>query len=196
MRLLTCLATILLSLTIFGCAHQPPTSPGQKAGTVLPPNDDIAALNARANDSNNSQEDRARAIFTLFAYHVHLGASATDIRRVFPNPAWVQQTHLYSGDLLTGWIPLDITPDESVFAIHLFPTGTDERWSPWIVYVRLTGRFLQYEDAVAFLRGERGSWNPKLAEFALCYPNSSEPRKFPGRIETFSREGVRVYEDR
>jgi hypothetical protein len=196
MRQLLPLAAILSVLAMLGCAHHPAESHRQTGGTILATNDNIAALNALANDPKHSQEERARAVFTLFAHHVQPGASATDLRHVFTNPSWVQQTHLYAGEDLTGWIPVEITADDTVFAIHLFPEGKDARWSPWIIYVRLTGRFLQYEEAVNFLKGERSSWNPKLAEFALCYPNSSEPRKFPGRIETFSGEGIRVYEER
>lgn len=193
-QLILIVFSIAVVLTWTGCEHLPPP-PSSHSSTILPPVEDIASLNLRANDPNASQDERARAIFTLFAHQLRPGSSATDIRRILPNPAWVSQTHLYSVDELTGWIPLELTTEDTVFAVHLFPKSSNPPRSPWVVYLRLTGRFLQYEDAVAFLKGERGAWNPKLSEFALSFPNPASSDKSTGRVEVFSGDGIRVYSE-
>lgn len=184
--------SIAAILTWTGCEHLPPP-PSPYSSTILPPVQDATALNVRANDLNASQEERARAIFAIFAHQLRPGASAADVRRVLANPAWVSQTHLYAADELSGWIPLELTAEDTVFAVHLFPGSSLPRQSPWVIYLRLTGKFLQYEDAVAFLKGERGNWNPKLSEYALAFPTTSGSDTSTGRVEVFSGEGIRVY---
>jgi hypothetical protein len=201
MRYLTSMACAAAIMTLAaGCAQYTSSTPSAKMvpsrpRSILAGNADVATLNSLANDPTNSREERARAIFTIFARHLMPGVAAPDIGRVLPDKAWVQQTQLYTADLVNGWIPLAMTEDDTVFAVHLFPEAGEKRVSPWVLYIRLTGRFVQYEDAVAFLRGERGAWNPKLAEFALSFPHSSDPEKFPGRIEDYSASGLRVFEE-
>jgi len=162
--------------------------------TILPNDESVTALLARANNPTGNQADRARAVFTLLARHVRPGSSATDVHRVLTDTAWLQQTHLHGFRALAGWIPVEMGSDHTVFRMYLFPADADKQWSPWVIYFRMSG-MLRDEDALVFLRGERAIESTRLVEFALCFPHSSKPGNLVGRIERFSREGIHIYDE-
>lgn len=168
------------------------STPSPRPQSILPKDDDAAALNRQANNPANSQAERSRAVFTLFAWHIPPGASAAQVHKVLTDTAWLRETRLFEINWLAGWIPIELNFKDTSFVLHLFPVDAAKESSPWVIYFRLTGK-LRQEDALAFLRGETVMGNPKLAEFALCFPNSKSPGHLPGRIESFSKHGLRVF---
>ncbi len=175
-----------------GCTMTP--SPVRQSSGGLPSGENVAVLNARANSSTNNQAERASAVFTLFAHHIRLGSSAADVHQALTDTAWLQESHLYGVRILGGWIPVEMTFEDTVFCIHLFPDDSAKEWSPWVIYFRLSGQ-LRDEDALAFLKGESVVGNPKLMELALCFPHSLKPRNLPGRIERYSTNGIHIYNE-
>jgi hypothetical protein len=170
------------------------STPSRRPQTILPRDDDVAALNLQANNPANDRAERARAIFTLFAWHIPPNASAGRVHEVLTDTTWLRKTRLYEINLLSGWVPIEVNVKDTMFCLHLFPADAAKESSPWVIYFRLTGK-LQQEDALEFLRGETVAGNPKLAEFALCSPNSKNPTGLPGRIESFSKQGLRVLDE-
>jgi hypothetical protein len=192
------LAAIALPLFCVGCAHD---RDGWNDHSLLRsiefPEDTIPALNQAANESANSQEDRARAIFTLFGRYVQPGCSSAEFHRIAADVRWLDGTGFYRVGAYAGWMPLGGLLHGSVFELYPFKVGTDKRGSCWHIYFRLSGDNLQQEDALSFLRGTLTSDSTvKMEEFALCLPHSIfHPDRSIGRIEKFSPRGVHVYEE-
>src|SRR5215218_7021741 len=206
MRIIATIFSALTAIVFAGCAHHPGESLSWNDHTVLPKGESITSLNTLANNPASNRADRARAIFTLFAHHIRPGSSAADVRRVLADTNWMAAVNLYGVYALAGWIPVEIGSEDTVFCLHLFPVEMDGSWSPWVIYFRLSGKppegpGRRKEEALAFLHGDttlRG--NPKLVEFALCYPDTRDTTHGiraddPGRhrIERFSRRGIHVY---
>jgi len=190
----------VLVVALLGCAHDRGEKLSWNDQTILPRGESVTSLTARANDAASDRADRARAIFALFAHHIRPESSASEVHRVLTDATWLQDTHLYGVRALGGWVPVEMTFEDTVFCIHLLPVEKEKGWSPWVIYFRLSGK-LRDEDALAFLRGESVTGNPKLVEFALCYPDARDTTHGiraddPGRrrIERFSRRGIHIYE--
>lgn len=192
---------LILAATLFGCAHDDADDADNHWSdrTSLPRGESVTSLNARANNAAVERDERARAVFTLFAHHIRPGFSGAEVRRVLGNTAWLKDIHLYGVRELAGWSAVPLTSDGTVFTMLLFPVEMNKRWSPWGIVFRLSGK-LRDEDALAFLRGERTGGSPEIEEFALVYPvkrnadgglPAGEKRT---RIERFSRRGIHVYE--
>jgi hypothetical protein len=186
---------IALPFIFAGCAHN---SEGWHDTSLLRSieyhEDTIPTLNETANRTSNTQEDRARAIFTLFGRYLQPGCSSSEFHRVLTDGGWLQDSRLYQIGAYSGWIPIDDPFEDSVFYVYPFPAGGDKRASQWHIYFRLTGR-QQKEDASSFLRGTASAESAtRMAEFALCFPHSIyHPDRTIGRIERFSIRGVHVY---
>ena len=192
MRILLFTFSIALMTCILSCAHNNDQATPWIGSSVLPKKDS-AVLLACANDATRTQADRASAVLTFFAHYVHPGSSAVDIHQVFTDTAWLRDTRLYAFRDLLGMIPVQMTDEDTVFCIHLFPVSPEKDWSPWVIYFRLSGK-LRDEEAFEFLRGQSSKESTRLIEFALCFPHSSDPTNFPGHTERFSRGGIRVYQ--
>jgi hypothetical protein len=188
---------IALAFVSSGCAHN---REGWHDTSLLRsieyPEDAIPVLNEAANNRSGTEEDRARAIFTLFGRYLLPGCSSSEFHRVFTDVGWLQDARLYPIGAYTGWIPIDEPLEDTVFRVYLFPAGPDKRASQWHIYFRLTGR-QQKEDALSFLQGTAPPKSAmKMAEYALCFPHSIYyPDRAIGRIERFSPRGVHVYEE-
>ena len=152
----------------------------------------LAELQQVANDASLKREKRVEAIFTLFANHVKLPASAAVMAKVFAGEKWLEPSNLGAIRVLGGWIPVDFGSDGSVFRVYLFPD--QKGWSDSVIYLRLSGDSGRPEnEAIAFMRGDGGlKGDPELLEFALCFPPPEKRQE--GRIERFSIKGIHVYE--
>ena len=168
--------------------------------TVLPSGQSVSFLNVLANDSSSSREERARAIFTLFAHHIRPGSSAAEVHAVLTSTNWMASANLYAVTALGGWVPVEYTLEDSVFCMDASPADMDKQWSPWIICLRLSGikpsgrnQEELIREALAFLSGDtRLHGNPKLVEFALCFPGQPEVGR--RHIERFCRRGTHVYD--
>jgi hypothetical protein len=154
----------------------------------------IVLLNKRANDPTEPQAVRARAVFALFAQYVRPGSSVDEVRRVITDNDWLREAHLEGVRVMGGKVPVEYPLEDTVFCLHLFPLDAEKKQSPWVMYFRLSGK-LRDQDGLAFLRGEKSAGNPKLMEFALCFPASIESSDHVGRIENFSAKGTSVLEE-
>lgn len=154
--------------------------------SVVPNWESLSILNARANSPSLNHADRARAIFTLFAYHVRSGFSAADMRAVLTNTSWLKAADVSSIGDLAGWIPIDLKSDRTVFGLNLFSTEHYTNEGVWSICFSLSGPSRSSSDGLSFLRGKTTvSDNPTILEFALISP-PNQLRGFPGRrIEAY-----------
>ncbi len=192
MRIVLSLLSVLAATALAGCAHGRGERLSWKDRSILPEHESIASLNecANAGEALAFREDRACAIFTLFARYIRPGASAEQVHRALANTNWMGDIDLAAITGLGGWIPIDWK--DSVFSLELFPVKHyREDGGRWVIYLRLSGSSRPSEEALAFLRGDGGlPGEPKLEEFALCFPSRPEQN----RIERFTRRGLHVYE--
>lgn len=192
-RMVITFALSMIALT--GCSL-----PQAESGTYRNPNEllrkeDIAALNALANNPATAQAERARAVFALFSQHLQPGCSAAEVRRVLTDPTWLKEARLQGFRDSGGQTPIEMTAEDTVFGLHLFPTQAQPRSSPWVIYFRLSGRHDQDEVARDFLMGESGHGNPRMLEFALCLNYAPGKRELHGRMERVSSKGLHVFEE-
>jgi hypothetical protein len=179
-----------------GCAGQQAKRLSWGDHTILAPGSGVANLNAAANNTANSQAERARAVFTLFAHHVRPGFSAKETAGALLDPRWLGESDLSEIVAVGGWLPVEWTANNTAFRVYLFPTQTEKPWSAWVIYFTLSGRLPDHQarskdDALAFLRGEAGLYgDPRLEEFALCFP--ADPRTKQARVERFGPRGIHV----
>jgi hypothetical protein len=198
MRLVYPILPTLLVIILAGCAHNRAESLSWNGRTILPGGQSIVSLNALANNSACTRDERARAIFNLFAHHIRPGASAAQVHAVLTDTNWMSDVNLYRIRALGGWAPVELNFEDSVFCLQLFPVEMNKQWSPWGLYFRLSGHgpnglARSEEEADAFLRGDTTlHGNPKLVEFALCYPE--QPNTRHSRRERFTRQGIHVYD--
>jgi hypothetical protein len=206
-RIVFIIFSTLTAIALVGCAHHRSESLSSSGHTILPKGESVTALNAFANNSASNRADRARAIFKLFAHHIRPGASAAEVHSVLADTNWMGDVNLYRVYVPPDFLPVEMTSEDTVFCLHLFPlVEMDKLSSPWFIYFRLSGLPREGsgrnpEEAMAFLRGDTTLYGrPRLIEFALCYPSDpaasypSAQAMLTARIERFSRRGIRVYE--
>jgi hypothetical protein len=169
--------------------------------------DNVESLNKKANDTAEYEEERARAIFTLFARYITLPCSAAEFRRVMTNTDWLTNSELYKVGAYFGWYPIDPKPGETLFVLYPFPQGanhSNKRPSLWGICFTLTdspsrdplAQSMEKKDAIAFFSGNKSRGRElTMREFALCYPHSVFPSRLLGRIEVFSPKGIRAYKE-
>jgi hypothetical protein len=153
----------------------------------------LAELHQIADDATVEREKRAEAIFSLFANHVKLPQGAAALSEIVKCKNWLNDTNLYGVYMVAGMIPVELTFEDTVFCLHLFPVKKD--WSDWVIYFRLSGGSGRTADeARAFLRGAAElKGDPKLLEFALCFPDEGALSRI-GRIERFTEKGIAVFQ--
>ncbi len=127
----------------------------------------VSVLNALANDVSTNCTDRAIAVFTLFANNIKVGDSAVEVHRVLTDTRWLEEAIIrrFCG-ILAGAMPVEVNLEDTVFDLWLF--ANEKGCGGWNIEFRLSGHW-QEKDALAFLRGETVSGNPKIAEFALSH---------------------------
>ena len=194
MRIACSMFAVLVAVLPTGCAHSP-TSLSWGDHSALPFGESVASLNAVVASSASSPDEKAKAIFTLFAQHIRPGSTAEQVHSVVMDTNWMASAYVYGVGALGGSVPVELTPDDSVFILLLFRESRPA--NPWHICFRLSGKgssgsIRSDEEASAFLRGDttlQGS--PRLLEFALCFPDATE---YHGRIERYGPKGIHVYE--
>jgi hypothetical protein len=159
---------------------------------------DVQRLNDSANDPSLAREERAKAIFALFAKHIKVGCGPSDVHKVLIRTDWLKDAHADAVRMLGGWIPCDLgSGGDTVYCIWLF--ADKEGWSDWVIYFRLSGNRLTDKpeddgnDAREFLKGNASlPGNPKLQEFALCPPPGAPIQRFTakGMVECDNEDPV------
>jgi hypothetical protein len=163
-----------------------------KSQSSLKSNARISDLNAIANCASRGRAERAKAVFTLFANYIKPGARASDVHKVLRDTRWVKQASVERINNLGGWVPVDSdNGDESLFRICLFPDKDGS--SDWEIYLYVSSNSLDGEYCSRFLRGEKLTGDPKIGQFALCFPET-KPESM-GRMEQFGPKGIHVYEE-
>ncbi len=156
----------------------------------------LERLNRIIGDPTRSCDERGTAIFALFAQHVRVGATASEMGRVLSSTNWIREANVERVGGIGGMIPVEYAFTNTVYGLRLFPFQEDRQASPWYMYISITGRepggtLRPDDDLVRFLLGDTKLYeNPTLAEFALCIPEG--PERW-GRRERFSRNGIHVY---
>ncbi len=104
---------------------------------------------------------------------------------------WLVECRLDGVYALGGKIPVEMGLTETAFCLRLFPNS--EGWSEWVIYFTLPGgRGRPVSDAREFLAGKvPGGQDPRMNEFALCFPAEGKARV--GRTERFTARGIGVY---
>jgi len=133
------------------------------------PNFSIDDLNARANDLNGDDSDRALAVFSLFAHYISPGCSAKKIHSVLGNSDWLKESALQRVDEFAGLIPVEFVPG-SVFCVTLFVDRNRDAGKHYFMYLRFS-RKLEVSEARSLLNGTDQASNVLLIEYALCFPD-------------------------
>jgi hypothetical protein len=129
---------------------------------------------AEANDRSRTRDHRCLAATILFAYYARLGMNTEDIRKVIPDPRWLDECRFvgpYRGG--TGYFPLFLHKNACRYRLELFPDQSGNPYSDWSVWFNLscsTYNPRNTNEAVAFLKGAHPEKSLKLREFALTYP--------------------------
>jgi hypothetical protein len=157
----------------------------------------VESLNAIAKDSIFPREDRARAVFKLFANYIRPGFTAEEVHKVLTDTSWLQDTNLFCPLLRTGWRPVSgEMPRDHYCSVILFPDEADKPFGGWGIEIIISssGHPLEKE-ALAFLRGETMlEKNARIIEFALCFPGEQNLGRYRRRFEKFGVRGAHVYQ--
>ena len=143
-----------------------------------------------ASDPKRSPEDRAHAVFALFATYVRPGFTSHQMRAALPDTRWLEACSLVKIMGGSGQIDIDWWSG-TAFCLRVCP---DEKgWSAWVITFTLTnqstGPSLTSDDALAFIKGTHTNKQIRLAEFNLSYPR--DPRLAPTYFsERFTKKGV------
>jgi hypothetical protein len=125
--------------------------------------------NQVANDSTLFVDDRGSAVFRLFE-SLQPRSSVEDVRRVFSDSRWLDESRIHGIYFLAGTIPVDFDFESTAFVLQLFPEGANP--CHWCVYFTLSGDRLPEEMAREFLGGqERQSKPTRLLQFAVRHNN-------------------------
>jgi len=125
-------------------------------------------LHRIANNASVAREERAAAIFSLFAKYLQPPVGAAAVAKVLNGEKWLNEASLEVVDRVAGWVPVKMNFGDSVFCLYLFPRR--DGWSDCVIYFRLSGPCRTVDEARAFLRGAGNlKDSPKLVEFALCF---------------------------
>src|SRR5262249_16228351 len=113
-----------------------------------------ADLHRVADNASLDRAKRAEAIFSLFANYLRLPQGAADVGESLKAEKWLNEASLQGVYVLGGWVPVEMTFEDTVFCLRLFPNKAG--WSDWVIYFRLSGGSGRTEDeGRAFLRGTR-----------------------------------------
>jgi hypothetical protein len=129
---------------------------------------------AQANDRSRTREHRCLAATILFAYYARLGMNTDDMRKVIPDPRWLDECHVigpYRGG--TGYMPLFLQNNACPYRLVLFPEKGGNFYSDWSVWFNLSCPTYSpwgTNEALAFLKGTQADKHSNLLEFGLFYP--------------------------
>lgn len=184
------LAVMVVALAEAGCgcvgnsARTPDEATSQSASSAP-----AADLRKVADDRQAAREERAAAIFALFANYLRPPRGPVEAGAALGEAEWLADCNLYEVRDIAGRTPVEVGGDGTAFCMHLFPV--ENGWSEWCIYLRLSGPDRSADDVRAFLRGNQNlAWRPELVEFALCHPGRN--RTDQGRVERFGPEGLMV----
>src|SRR3954463_6463345 len=85
---------------------------------------------AIANDDAYKTEHRRKCIFAFFRRHTMAESSLTSLASILDNPTWLHFDRIQRIDVLTGWIPVEATINDTVFRVPVL----SDRYS---IYFRL-----------------------------------------------------------
>lgn len=132
---------------------------------------EIELLIRIAENQHKKRDERAAAIFRLFANHLRPGDSASRFQSVFKQSKWLRESTITRITMLAGWIPIECGPN--IFCLELFPTN-ESKDSRWLIYFSLSGFDTSYhyggnelEFAMSFLYGDCIE-TVRIVDFALC----------------------------
>lgn len=126
------------------------------------------------------------SLFSRFAHGLRLPCTSEETAEVL-GTGWVEPGMIHGIYVIGGKIPLSGSDASQPYVIS-FPENPDYQGAS--VWIGLSGGQGTVEEAYDFLSG-RGDRRLRLTEFALNYPPS--PGR-PGRIETFTRWRISVWE--
>ena len=167
--------------------------------TNTPSPQTVASLNATANDTAATPDERCNAIFSLFRHFIKPGSTAPEIHSVLTDTRWLEQTNIHGIYLLGGMIPVDCDfRHETPFVVSVLPAlKPSGGWPPnagYCIYFTLGGGASRSrESAYAVLTGLQSvDTNAVLKEFALCYPDGTVEhiRKWGTRRFNFSQRSM------
>lgn len=109
-----------------------------------------------ADDPTYGTLHRKRCIMALFRRHGTECETIADLASVLGRPRWLTNSDLKEVAVITGWVPVDMVPGDTVFAITILPGTTPKEAEAssklrCAVYVRVSGKVIR-EDFLAFLQ--------------------------------------------
>jgi hypothetical protein len=92
---------------------------------------------AVANSTNRSDAARRHAVFTLLRSYTRSGMTMYDLRALLSNPTWLTSRDIIWVAAVTGYIPVDSDPHDTVFAFTVLPQSEYHKSA---VYFRVSGK--------------------------------------------------------
>jgi hypothetical protein len=190
MVVLLCLLTLWLGLPIPGCSQLELARGGDALNDILAtisnPDTDREALTRAiqqvrsadvpstfwadiANGENYRRDHRRWAVFELFRRYVRTGMTLGELGQVLGGARWLSPDSIQVVTYLIGELPVQWTPDDTVFVVPIFPGVADGRYAQWALYLRVQGK-VNTDTLVRALRGELLSEVQgaiRILEFAL-----------------------------
>jgi hypothetical protein len=84
-----------------------------------------------ADDPSYSYRHRMRAVFALFRRHGERCGGLPDLRRCIAPAGWLKSSKIERVSFVFGWVPVEVHPEESIFAISVFERPK--------IYIRMRG---------------------------------------------------------
>jgi hypothetical protein len=142
------------------------------------------ALVARANNTNLSAQVRSLAVFSLFANHIRLGMSSSQMRAVLSDPKWINECSLVAPYMTNGKRTQPTVLE--LFREQRIQDGT----IPFGLELCLTdGSEQPVKVAEEFIKGGLTNADIRLVRYTLHFPRG----RHYSRHECFSASGIKAY---
>ena len=113
----------------------------QQTNSVFQSDDSFANLTKTANNESLPLEERATAIFSIFAGHIRPNMTSTQVTTILSNATWLVQSKTVRVDWRAK-VPVKITSEDTIYWLSLFSiprVGRDRTlvylfsvvWRPW-----------------------------------------------------------------
>jgi hypothetical protein len=122
-----------------------------------------------ANNEKLETWRRGLAIHLLFERHAAKDITLGKLAEVMNKPMWMKDEDVSRITYLGGWIPLEMTPGDTMFCIVVFPNQNVERHNKECIgiYLNVSGE-IDRKDFLATIKGQKSNFeNTKLKAWAI-----------------------------
>lgn len=131
-----------------------------------------------ANSKDHTKRQRRYFAFQLFARQVRPGMPLSELALVVGNPTWLDDKDITVVEDVSGYIPVQLTHDNTVFVLEVLPDlpPISEFWG---IFLSVSGK-VDRESFVRLLRGsvvDEQTRKAVILEVGFVPPNAMESKK-------------------